>query len=63
MLCRVLDGYTVSGKIRELDVKKVGLLSFETGHLDTLRKIVVTDGVFLFKGRLGSGSLLGLGVG
>lgn len=60
MLCRALDGYTVSGKIRELDVKKVGLLSFETGHLDTLGKIVVTDGVFLFKGRWGSGSLLGL---
>lgn len=46
------EGYTVSGRVRELQTKQVYLLSSETGRTDTLGKAAVDNGVFLIQGKV-----------
>lgn len=47
------NGYIVSGKIQNVAIHRVVIVSSETGSLDTLGKAVVNNGSFLIQGCVG----------
>ena len=50
--CLAQNGYTISGKIRGITIKKVFIVSADFGSMDTLASAVVEGNSFLLNGVL-----------